>query len=281
MYTINPHEIEAAKQYAIERSKDPEGFSWDSTVFAGIKTDSNQYTVGDFGEELARIVLNQLNPTANIEIDKQDDLDLSDAAGNNFYEVKTSFMSPKYYLNGVLIPTKFFCNQIRFNTVADQNVEKKWNQLVFVLCNGVTLEIWQAPRSEELKDSLGKNNDSCWNGTTNDLASKSTVWTKIASCVVGNSKITPRARKSRKSVGVLEFVLPQTNKIENTDITQRMLIADDHFVTSLRNVEDPLTKVWRSIDSEFKLDAKELSIEMIIDGVSNAKIATTLAEFYL
>jgi hypothetical protein len=182
VYQITKEQLIKAKDYALEKSKTEDGFSWDNTILAGVKSNSNQFTVGDFGEKLAEIILNDFY-NAKVSINKTSDLDLISTSGAT-YEVKTSFKAPSFYKNknkkGIRKNAGFFCNQIRFETVSDQSKTKNWDNLVFVLCDGVEIQIWMAKRSQKLRESLSRNNDMAWRGTFKSLEEASEIWVKLA-----------------------------------------------------------------------------------------------------
>lgn len=67
------------------------------------------------------------------------------------------------------------------------------------------------------------------------------------------------------------------------DIAKKQIInnADEHFVESLKDKSDPLSVVWARIDSEDKLEARDLIIDLITEGRANAEIANTVVETYI
>lgn len=71
-----------------------------------------------------------------------------------------------------------------------------------------------------------------------------------------------------------EQVLPESveNKTENQ--------VEEHFITSLRDPNDPLTVAWRKVPSIEKAEAKEVILELIQEGNSNVQIATNVLELY-
>lgn len=94
-----------------------------------------------------------------------------------------------------------------------------------------------------------------------------------------NIFLTPpqKDKKEKKSKAELSpelFIIEQEQK-------QATINADEKFVGFLTDPKDPLTKAWRKVDPDNKVDAKDFILEMIKDGkYSNAEIATTVVKSF-
>jgi hypothetical protein len=70
-----------------------------------------------------------------------------------------------------------------------------------------------------------------------------------------------------------EILLEQEEK-------QALIRAEQKFVTFLTDPADPLTQAWRSVDTDDKVDARDLIVDMLKEGVANAVIASTVIKSF-
>jgi len=70
-----------------------------------------------------------------------------------------------------------------------------------------------------------------------------------------------------------EILLEQEEK-------QALIRAEQKFVTFLTDPADPLTQAWRSVDTDDKVDARDLIVDMLKEGVANVVIASTVVKSF-
>jgi hypothetical protein len=70
-----------------------------------------------------------------------------------------------------------------------------------------------------------------------------------------------------------EILLEQQEK-------QALIRAEQKFVTFLTDPADPLTQAWRSVDTDDKVDARDLIVDMLKEGVANVVIASTVIKSF-
>jgi hypothetical protein len=70
-----------------------------------------------------------------------------------------------------------------------------------------------------------------------------------------------------------EILLEQEEK-------QALIRAEQKFVTFLTDPADPLTQAWRNVDTDDKVDARDLIVDMLKEGVANAVIASTVIKSF-
>jgi hypothetical protein len=93
-----------------------------------------------------------------------------------------------------------------------------------------------------------------------------------------------KKRKSKVSSKVwnqlMEQVSPEQRLLEVKE-KQQSILADQKFVTFLTDPNDPLTQAWRQVDTDNKIDARDLIVDLLKEGKhSNVEIATTVIKSF-
>jgi len=95
-----------------------------------------------------------------------------------------------------------------------------------------------------------------------------------------------KKNKSNKKSGkntwdeLMEYVSPE-QRLAEIQSKQAENEAESRFVTFLTDPQDPLTQAWRQVDTDNKVDARDLIVDMIKEGQhSNAEIATTVIKSF-
>jgi hypothetical protein len=95
-----------------------------------------------------------------------------------------------------------------------------------------------------------------------------------------------KKNKSNKKSGpnmwneLMEYVSPE-QRLAEIQRKQAENEAESRFVTFLTDPQDPLTQAWRQVDTDNKVDARDLIVDMLQEGRhSNVEIATTVIKSF-
>lgn len=97
---------------------------------------------------------------------------------------------------------------------------------------------------------------------------------------VNVSIFNPNKKSKNNMTDLFENVTPEQRLAEMKD-KQAENEAEDRFVKFLTNPKDPLTVAWRQVDTDNKVDARDLIVDMLKQGQhSNTEIATTVIKSF-
>jgi len=98
---------------------------------------------------------------------------------------------------------------------------------------------------------------------------------------VNVSMTKTKTKTNKKFKQLVETKKTTEELVAEQEEKQQAIQADNTFLSFLQNETDPLTLVWRKIDRDDRVDARDEIVSMIQDGFNKSEIVEVLKQYYL
>lgn len=176
--------------------------------------------------------------------------------------------------------TKFF-GEALLNSYKNQD---KWDSILFITKSGLMVNLVNA------SDAIGKV-DFGLAGVNRDGDTQALPDGYINGFII-KSKGTKRRNSSIKKPTEPKFKIKTAKQTQQSasqpqlppspsDDLRKNNDAENRFLAALTEPSNPITGVWKKISSQYKADAKDYAIELVLSGKTDPEIAQDLASDFL